>query len=66
MTLLDDFFNGAEGLWNSIQATPDQSQEVVVYAGFSPDVIEAVTVPGIIAVAVIVGAYFITRGLRLR
>ena len=46
MTLLDDFFNGAEGLWNSIQATADQSQEVVVYAGFSPDVIEAVGVPG--------------------
>ena len=65
MTLLDDFFNGAEGLWNSIQATADQSQEVV-YAGFSPDVIEAVTVPGIIAVAVIVGAYLIASGLPLR
>ena len=66
MTLLDDFFNGAEGLWNSIQATADQSQEVVVYAGFSPDVIEAVTVPGIIAVAVSVGAYLIASGLPLR
>ena len=66
MTLLDDFFNGAEGLWNSIQATADQSQEVVVYAGFSPDVIEAVTVPGIVAVAVIVGAYLIASGLPLR
>ena len=66
MTLLDDFFNGAEGLRNSIQTTADQSQEVVVYAGFSPDVIEAVGVPGIIAVAVIVGAYLIASGLPLR
>ena len=66
MTLLDGFFHGAEGLWNSIQATPDQSQEVVVYAGFSPDVIEAVGVPGIIATVVIVGAYLIASGLPLR
>jgi hypothetical protein len=34
--------------------------------GFSPDVIDAVGVHTIIVVAVIVGAYFITRGLRLR
>ena len=32
MTILDDLFNGAEGLWNSIQGTADQDQEVVVYA----------------------------------
>jgi hypothetical protein len=32
MMLLDDLFNGAEGLWNSIQGTADQDQEVVVYA----------------------------------
>jgi hypothetical protein len=32
MTILDDLFNGAEGLWNSIQGTADQNQEVVVYA----------------------------------
>ena len=66
MTLLDDFFNGAEGLWNSIQATADESQEVVVYAGFSPDVIEAVGVPSIIAAVVIVGAYLVASGLPLR
>ena len=66
MTLLNDFFNGAEGLWYSIQATADQSQEVVVYAGFSPDVIEAVTVPGIIAAVVIVGAYLVASGFPLR
>ena len=66
MTLSDDFFNEAEGLWNSIQATADQSQEVVVYAGFSPDVSAGVGVPAIIAVAVIVGAYLIASGLLLR
>jgi hypothetical protein len=58
--------DGAERIWNSIQATADQSQEVVVYAGFSPDVIEAVGVPGIIATAVVVGAYLIASGLPLR
>ena len=66
MTILDKLFNGAEGLWNSIQATADQSQEVAVYAGFSPDVIEGVGVPAIIAVVVIVGACLIASGLRLR
>jgi hypothetical protein len=32
MTILDNLFNGAEELWNSIQGTADQNQEVVVYA----------------------------------
>jgi hypothetical protein len=32
MTILDDLFSRAEGLWNSIQGTADQNQEVVVYA----------------------------------
>jgi hypothetical protein len=32
MTILDKLFNGAEGLWNSIQGTADRNQEVVVYA----------------------------------
>jgi hypothetical protein len=32
MTILDNLFNGAEELWNSLQGTADQNQEVVVYA----------------------------------
>jgi hypothetical protein len=32
MTILDDLFSRAEGLWDSIQGTADQNQEVVVYA----------------------------------
>jgi hypothetical protein len=32
MTILDDLFSEAEGLWNSIQGTADNTQQVVVDA----------------------------------
>jgi hypothetical protein len=35
MTILNDLFNRAEELWNSIQGTADDLQQVVVYAATS-------------------------------
>ena len=32
MTILDDLFNLAEGIWTPIQGTADSTQQVVVYA----------------------------------